>query len=122
MLGKRRWRWLEELFALQTEMAIVVCSAESTVAERVRALRLGADDWLTKPCHPDELLARVEAIARARGRTGAREFPPVTIGEIEVRPDQFQAFVDGRSLQLTKREYQLLELLCEPAPPHSRAS
>jgi DNA-binding response OmpR family regulator len=112
VLGERCWSWLEELCELRSELAIVVCTSPSTVAERVRGLRLGVDDWLTKPCHPDELLARVEAITRSRSRTGrTREAAAVTIGEIEVRPDQFQAFVGDRSLLLTKREYQLLDLL-----------
>ena len=47
-------------------LPIVVCTGQSTVQQRVRGLRLGADDWLTKPCHPEELIARIEAVSRRR--------------------------------------------------------
>jgi DNA-binding response OmpR family regulator len=93
-------------------MGIVVCTGGSTVAQRVRALRLGADDWLAKPCHPEELIARVEAVARRRRRTeGRQEGGPVVSGELEIRQDRFQAFVGGGSVDLTRREFELLELL-----------
>ncbi len=110
-LGPGRWDWLERLCAQQPRFGIVVCTGVSTVAERVRALRLGADDWLSKPCHPEELIARVEAVAGVRRRAEPRNLEPIAIGEVEIRPDQFQAFVAGASLKLTRREYQLIELL-----------
>ncbi len=92
-------------------MGIVVCG-RSSVAQRVRGLRLGADDWLTKPCHPEELIARVEAVVRRRRRTESRsEAEPVLVGELEIRADRFQAFVEGRSVDLTRREFELIELL-----------
>ena len=50
---------------------MIVCTGQSTVAQRVRGLRLGADDWVTKPCHPEELIARVEAVARRRRHADA---------------------------------------------------
>ena len=47
-------------------LALLVCSRPMPVADRVRALRTGADDWITKPCHPEELVARIEAVLRRR--------------------------------------------------------
>jgi DNA-binding response OmpR family regulator len=94
---------------------VVVCTGQSTVAQRVRGLRLGADDWVTKPCHPEELIARVEAVVR-RGRradTARTEAGPLVLGEVEIRLDQFQAFVGGTSLDLTRREFELIRLLAE---------
>jgi DNA-binding response OmpR family regulator len=111
ILGPRRWKWLARLCEQRPDVRVVVCTGSSTVAERVCALRLGADDWLSKPCHPEELIARVEAVTSHRRRPETRDLEPVTIGEVEVRPDQYQAFVDGRSLRLTRREYQLIALL-----------
>jgi DNA-binding response OmpR family regulator len=91
-----------------------VCTGRSSVAQRVRGLRLGADDWMTKPCHPEELIARVEAVARRRKRSAIRiDTGPVVAGELEIRIDQFQAFVRGRSLDLTRREFEVLHLLSE---------
>jgi DNA-binding response OmpR family regulator len=110
-LGERRWDWLESLCERQPSFGIIICSGASTAEERVRALRLGADDWLGKPCHAEELIARVESIAAARHEVEPRNLEPVTIGEVEIRPDLYQAFVAGVSLELTRREFQLIELL-----------
>ncbi|MEI6664521.1 MAG: response regulator, partial [Actinomycetes bacterium] len=48
------------------ELGLVICTGASSVGQRVRGLRAGADDWLTKPCHPEELIARGEAVLRRR--------------------------------------------------------
>jgi DNA-binding response OmpR family regulator len=111
ILGSQRWKWLARLCETRPDVRVVVCTGSSTVAERVCALRLGADDWLSKPCHPEELIARIEAITAHRRRPEPRDLEAVTVGEVEIRPDQYQAFVRGRSLRLTRREYQLIELL-----------
>jgi DNA-binding response OmpR family regulator len=111
-IGARGWAWLVRLCEAEPDFGIVVCTGASTVAERVRALRLGVDDWLSKPCHPEELIARLESVAAGRREPPPRNFEPVTVGEVEIRPDRYQAFVRGSSLELTRREYQLIELLC----------
>ena len=114
MLGPDGWGFLERVCTDLPGMGVVVCTGRSSVAQRVRGLRLGADDWLTKPCHPEELIARVEAVARRRKRTAVRiDTGPVVAGELEIRADQFQAFVRGQSLDLTRREFELLQLLAE---------
>jgi DNA-binding response OmpR family regulator len=112
VLGPAAWEWLERLCGALPELGIVVCTGPSTVAQRVRGLRLGADDWITKPCHPEEVIARVQGLVRRRRRATARtESKPVSAGEVEIRSDRFQAFVAGRSLELTRREFELIELL-----------
>jgi DNA-binding response OmpR family regulator len=112
VLGPSGWDYLHRLCSELPGLGIVVCTGQSTVAQRVRGLRLGADDWLSKPCHPEELIARVEAVVRRRRRADARaERGPVAAGELEIRSDRFQAFVDGRSVDLTRREFELIELL-----------
>jgi DNA-binding response OmpR family regulator len=113
-LGPRAWEYLERVCGALPGLGIVVCTGRSTVAQRVRGLRLGADDWVTKPCHPEELIARVEAVVRRRRRAEAPlGLAPVTAGEVEVRADQFQAFVQGRSVDLTRREFELIQLLAD---------
>jgi DNA-binding response OmpR family regulator len=105
-LGPQAWSYLERLCSMLPGLGVIVCTGQSTVAQRVRGLRLGADDWLTKPCHPEELIARVEAVVRRRRRAEARvDVAPLVVGEVEIRPDQFQAFVGGASLDLTRREF-----------------
>jgi DNA-binding response OmpR family regulator len=114
LLGPRAWEYLERLSDRIPGLGVIVCTERSTVAQRVRGLRLGADDWVTKPCHPEEVIARVEAVARRRRRTDARvETGPIVAGELEIRADQFQAFVGGHSLDLTRREFELLQLLAD---------
>jgi DNA-binding response OmpR family regulator len=111
-LGPEGWQYLHDLCSSLPGLGVVVCTGQSTVAQRVRGLRLGADDWLSKPCHPEELVARVEAVIRRRRRAEApMDAPPLVIGEVEIRPDQFQGFVGGTSLDLTRREFDLLHLL-----------
>jgi DNA-binding response OmpR family regulator len=112
LAGAQAWAFLEELCGRLPELGVVVCTGPSSVAQRVRGLRMGADDWVTKPCHPEELIARVEAVVRRRKRVQPRaEAGPVVVGEVEIRADQFQAFVGGLSLELTRREFELMQLL-----------
>jgi DNA-binding response OmpR family regulator len=114
VLGPQGWNYLEKLCARLPGLGVVVCTGQSSVAQRVRGLRLGADDWMTKPCHPEELIARVEAVVRRRKRAETRvDTGPLLIGEVEVRPDQFQAFVGGVSVDLTRREFELIQLLAD---------
>jgi len=112
VLGPQAWGWLERLCEALPELGIVVCTGPSTVAQRVRGLRLGADDWITKPCHPEEVIARVQSVVRRRRRSTSRtEIEPIVAGEVEIRSDRFQAFVGTHSIDLTRREFELIELL-----------
>ncbi len=116
VLGPQGWSYLERLCAQLPNLGVVVCTGPSSVAQRVRGLRLGADDWVAKPCHPEELMARLEAVVRRRKRAASRaDVEPTVVGELELRPDQFQVYVAGESLELTRREYELIELLAEAA-------
>ncbi len=113
-LGLDAWTYLQQLCDRLPELAVVICSGPSTVAQRVRGLRLGADDWIAKPCHPEEVLARLEAVLRRRKRSEpAEQRAAVLTGEVEIRPDQFQAFVGGVSADLTRREFELIRLLSD---------
>jgi DNA-binding response OmpR family regulator len=112
LLGQNAWPYLEQVCRELPALPVVVCTGQSTVAQRVRGLRLGADDWITKPCHPEELIARVEAVARCRRRSQAAGVAePLVAGEVEIRADRFQAFARGSSIDLTRREFELIQLL-----------
>ena len=114
LLGAGAWDFLERVSAALPGLGIVVCTGRSSVSQRVRGLRLGADDWVTKPCHPEEVLARVEAVVRRRKRASARvESGPLVAGDLEIRADQFQAFCRGQSVDLTRREFEVLQLLAQ---------
>src|SRR6476469_122550 len=112
VLGPQAWEYLEKLCAALPGLGVVVCTGQATLAQRGGGLRLGADDWLTKPCHPEALVARAEAVVRRRRRAEARQpTRPIVTGEIEIRSDRFQAFAGDRSIDLTRREFELIELL-----------
>jgi DNA-binding response OmpR family regulator len=115
LLGSTAWDYLERVTAMLPDLGVIVCTEGSTVAQRVRGLRLGADDWITKPAHPEEVMARVEAVVRRRRRraTPIAAVGPLVAGEIEIRADQYQAFVAGNSLGLTRREFELLHALAD---------
>jgi DNA-binding response OmpR family regulator len=114
LLGAGAWDFLERVSGALPGLGIVVCTGRSSVSQRVRGLRLGADDWITKPCHPEEVLARVEAVVRRRKRASARvETGPLVAADLEIRADQFQAFVRSQSVDLTRREFEVLQLLAQ---------
>jgi DNA-binding response OmpR family regulator len=104
--------YAETLYRGLPGLAVIMISPPVSVSERVRGLRSGADDWVTKPVHPDELVARIEAVVRRR-RTGEvpTEQPTIAAGELEIRPDRFDAYGDGRPAGLSRKEYELLRLL-----------
>jgi DNA-binding response OmpR family regulator len=114
LLGPQAWDYLARVCEAIPSLGVIVCTQNATVAQRVRGLRFGADDWIAKPCHPEEVIARVEAIVRRQRQANLRtERGPFVAGELEIRADQFQAFVGGRSLDLTRREFELLQLLAQ---------
>ena len=93
-------------------LALLVCGRPAPVADRVRALRTGADDWITKPCHPEELVARIEAVLRRR-RAGELPIENETMvaGELAIRPDRFDAYARDVPAGLSRKEYELLAQL-----------
>ncbi|HVJ90789.1 MAG TPA: response regulator transcription factor [Labilithrix sp.] len=100
-----------EVRRLGGTVPIVMVSARLDVVERVTALDAGADDYLTKPFHLDELLARVRAAIR-RGRTEERI---LRVGGLSVDVVDRIVQVNGRIIDVTPREYSLLVLLARHA-------
>ncbi len=116
VLGPHTWDFVQRVCAMLPGLGVIVCAQGATVAQRVRGLRLGADDWIAKPCHPEEVVARIEAVVRRHRRGSPREdAAPMVEGELEIRPDRFQVYVGGESVDLTRREFELLEALAQHA-------
>ncbi|HEX9966986.1 MAG TPA: response regulator transcription factor [Solirubrobacterales bacterium] len=114
VLGEEAWDYLEQVCGMLPDLGVLVCTAPTSVGQRVRGLRLGADDWIAKPCHPEEAMARIEAVSRRhRAAKADLDVGPLVAGELEIRPDRFQAYVGGNSVDLTRREFELLEMLAE---------
>jgi len=114
ILGPTGWTYLEQVCARLPGLAVVVCTGPSSVAQRVRGLRLGADAWVTKPCHPEELICVVEAALRRHRRGELAEIDaPTTVGELTIRPDLHQVYAGEGSVELTAREFEILLLLAQ---------
>jgi DNA-binding response OmpR family regulator len=114
VIGPGSWEYLERVCSRLPGLAVVVCTGPSSVAQRVRGLRLGLDAWVTKPCHAEELICVIEAAIRRHRRNEMPELDAsLTVGEITVRPDLYQAYANGASLELTAREFEILQLLAQ---------
>ena len=85
----------------------IFITAKDAVAERVRGLNSGADDYIVKPFAPAELLARVEGLLRHTGRRAAT----LRVFDAEVDPDNRTVTQNGRAVELTPREFTLLLVL-----------
>jgi len=87
---------------------ILILSGLAGIDDKVRGLVSGADDYVTKPFHKDELLARIHAIVR---RSAGHAESVVEIGDLRVNLDQKTVEIGGNRVHLTGKEYQMLELL-----------
>jgi two-component system cell cycle response regulator CtrA len=87
---------------------ILILSGLAGVGDKVKGLGFGADDYLTKPFHRDEVIARIHAIVR---RSTGHAQSVITMGDLVVNLDEKTAVVGGARVNLTGKEYQMLELL-----------
>lgn len=98
----RRWR------ASRPDLLILMLTARDRLADKVAGLDLGADDYLTKPFHFEELVARIRALLRRDLR--ARE-PVLCVGNLKLDPASRTAWIGRRRLDLTRKEFGVLEYL-----------
>ncbi len=104
-----------------SEVPVMILSAREDAADKVRALKLGADDYVTKPFWPDELLARISA--RLRRPTLERRDEPMRFGRLSVDAAKREARLDDVPLELTRVELDLLLALARrPGSPMTRAA
>jgi DNA-binding response OmpR family regulator len=110
------WRFTEEVRAQDPDVPVIMCSARTSEHDRVHGLEIGADDYMTKPFSMKELVARVSAHLRRRDKERGRDAEgPIEAAGLVIDPDQVQAFVDGQSVGLTPREFQVLLVLARAA-------
>jgi len=89
----------------QDESGIIIISARSALEERVKGLELGADDYLVKPFHLSELVARIQSVVR---RTRTRGGEILKFGMIRIAPEEKQCFVEEKKVDLTRKEFDML--------------
>ena len=94
------------------EVAVLLLTARRDEAERIRGLALGADDYLTKPFSPQELVLRVQAILR-RARVTPTTSDVLVVGPLEIDRARHRVTLSGREVQLTATEFRLLLTLAQ---------
>lgn len=97
------------------DIPILMLTARSSERDRVTGLELGADDYLSKPFSPRELVARIKAIAR-RGRSVESNAPVYEDDHLRVDGATFRVHVDGEEVKFAKKEFELLWLLIRYRP------
>ncbi len=106
--GMDGYRVLRALRDEGRRMPILILTARGEEADKVRGLRLGADDYVTKPFGVLELLARVEALLRRTAPPGEGAGPPERFGTVDVIPASRSVMRDGQPVALTPKEFDLL--------------
>lgn len=102
------------LRASQNPVAILMLTARDEDIDKILGLELGADDYLTKPFNPRELVARVKAILRRSERaTKMEDAAPIQLGDLTVDPARREVHLAARSLNLRAQEFDLLLTLAE---------
>ena len=127
---------------VQSETPVIMLTSRSDEVDRVIGLELGADDYITKPFSPREVVARVKAVLRrlahaeiaANGGSGSTLVAAgarggavsragrIVIGGLEIDPDDHEVHVDGKEVELTPTEFRILEVLAQnPGRTFTRA-
>ncbi len=97
-----------------SKLPIIMLTARSEEIDRVLGLEIGADDYVTKPFSPRELVARVRAVLRRKSDEGPsrpEETAQFVVGDVRLDPERYEVMVRGEVIELTPREFDLLHYL-----------
>lgn len=98
----------------KVETPILMLTAKDDEFDKVLGLELGADDYLTKPFSPKEVVARIKAILRRSNKQQSEIDPPVLkISELSIYPEQYEAVIRDKTLAFTRKEFELLLYLAK---------
>jgi len=100
--GEEFCEWVKD--QERNEVSIIMLSAKVQTADKIQGLRLGADDYMTKPFDPEELLAHVEAVLRRTGQFCQK----ISHGGLCIKPRKGEVVLYDKEIHLTKHEFQLL--------------
>lgn len=95
------------------EVPIIMLTAKDTEIDKILGLEIGADDYITKPFSPREVVARMKAIFRRYKQSESsvksrNDEEMIAVGEIEIYPEKYEVFVRGELIELTPKEFELL--------------
>ena len=106
-----------------SNVPIIMLTARGEDTDKIIGFECGADDYVTKPFNILELKARIRAMLRRAGAAGAKSSSAITVGDITLDTEQRGALRDGKTVDLTAKEYDLIELLMKnPRRVYSRES
>jgi two-component system response regulator ResD len=97
----------------QSNVPVIMVTAKGDETDTIIGLGVGADDYVSKPFSPRELVARVKAVLRRASAPVIAEGDPLHFGSLTIRPDRRQVEVAGTPVDLTAREFDLLEFLAK---------
>lgn len=96
---------LQELKKTNKKDSVIIISAKDSLEDKIKGLDLGADDYLAKPFHLAELIARVKTVIRRNQNDGNVE---IKIENVKIHPEEFKVEIDGKPLDLNRKEYDIL--------------
>lgn len=96
---------LESLKKMHKQDSVIIISAKDSLEDKVAGLELGADDYLSKPFHLAELIARIRSVIRRKQNNGE---VVIELGNLKIYPEEFRATVTGAELELNRKEYDIL--------------
>lgn len=95
----------------EIDTPILMLTAKDEEMDKIKGLELGADDYLTKPFSPKEVVARIKAILRRSSKSEESPFRSIAIGKLVIFPEKYQAVMDDEVLEFTRKEFELLYYL-----------
>ncbi len=101
------------LRAANNPLPIIMLTARDEDIDKILGLELGADDYLTKPFNPRELVARVKAILRRADKNGTPDSAPLRLADLLIDPARREVSVGGQAVELRTQEFELLHLLAQ---------
>jgi two-component system, OmpR family, response regulator RegX3 len=102
-------------FRKHSQVPIIMLTARGEEADRVVGLELGADDYVVKPFSAREVVARIRAVLRRSDAPEQTDDRPLEVGELRLDPARHEATLEGEALELSRKEFELLQLLMRNA-------
>ena len=99
-----------------SDIPIIMLTARDEIKDKVEGLNFGADDYVTKPFSADEVLARIRRILKRRNEEPRKEENRLIVGNLILYPDRYEVTCKGELVELTHKEFELLQYLVENKP------